>query len=106
MFSAVEDFSFLNQITSIEKIVRNYRTLFDWVKKTKKPLFVLRRNVPDVVVVDVGWLKNLEEKLNQAEEERILGMAKGAEKELKAGKAKVLTSLANLWEKTAPKKKN
>lgn len=93
---AVEDFSFLNQITSVEEIVRNYRALFDWVKKTKKPLFVLRRNVPDVAVVDVGWLKNLEAKLNQAEEERILEMAKGVEKEFRAGKAKVLTSLANL----------
>lgn len=76
------------QVASAREIQRNYRKLFDRVKKTKKPLVILRNNKPDVAIVDFEDWEELE---------AIRSVIEGY-KEARSGKAKVLSSLAALWQ--------
>lgn len=73
---------------SVREIQRNYRKVFDLVKKTRRPIVVMRNNKPDVAIVDVKRLERLEavaEVLRSREESR-------------SGKAKILKrSLVDLW---------
>lgn len=55
------------QITSARDIQRNYRKLFDSVKKTRKPLFVMKGTDVEVVIVDP---KSYEEMQRSLEEKR------------------------------------
>ena len=89
----------LPKTASVQDIQRNYRKLVDEVKTTRNPLFVLRNNNPEVVIVDVeSW--NAITKRSRAEEERqALEAIRIFEKERKAGKLKVLKgSLADLMD--------
>lgn len=86
----------LEQIVSVEDIVRNYRAIFDRVKKFKKPIVVLRRNKPDVAVVDIEWLRQTEAKLQVIDETEALKIISEGNKEYKRGKTKVLKSVASL----------
>lgn len=72
--------------TSSREIQRNYRQLFNKVRKTKKPLIVMRNNKPDVAIIDMERLEELE----------AIASVMKSYKEIKTGKAKILTSLANL----------
>lgn len=92
----MSDLSILEQITSVEELIRNYRTIFDKVKKTKKPLIVLRRNRPDIALVAIDWLREVEDRLREAEEETVLAIIGEGRKEFKQGKAKVLKSITTL----------
>lgn len=95
----MSDLSILDQITSVEEIVRNYRAIFDKVKKSGKPIIVLRRNIPDIALVTVDWLKETEKKLNQSEEEKALHLIREGKKEFKQKKAKILKSITSLMKK-------
>lgn len=72
--------------TSARDVQRHYRKLFDTVRATKQPLVVMRRNRPDVAIVDVKYLEELE----------AVGSVMRSLKEVRQGKAKRLRSLANL----------
>lgn len=74
------------ETTSSREIQRNYRQLFDKVRKTKKPLIVMRNNKPDVAIIDMERLEELE----------AIASVMKSYREIKTGKAKILTSLANL----------
>jgi prevent-host-death family protein len=54
----------LPQMVSARAIQRDYRKLFDRVKRTKKPLIVMKNNKPDVAIVDLSMLGDLEVKQN------------------------------------------
>lgn len=72
--------------TTGKQLQRNYRKIFDEVKKSKEPVIVMRNNKPDVAIVDVTeW----------EEEQAILEVLKSKE-EIKAGKGKTLKSLKDL----------
>lgn len=73
-------------VTSVRQIQRNYRQLFDKVRKTKRPLIVLRDNKPDVAIIDVKKLEELE----------AIDSVLRSYKQIKMGKAKLLTSLSDL----------
>lgn len=88
--------SILRQLVSVQEVARNYRAIFDRVKKTKKPIIVLRRNIPDVALVDVNWLEEVEKELQELEEERVLRIVTEGRKEFKEDKAKVLKSITSL----------
>ena len=89
----------LDQLASVEDVARNYRALFDKVKATKKPVVILKRNVPEVAIIDISWLKRVEKKLRKIEEERILTIVEKGRKEFKKGKTKVLKSIVPLMGK-------
>ena len=74
------------EFTNSRQIQRNYRKLFDQVKKTKKPLIVMRKNKPDVAIVDIGKLEELE----------AINTVLASFKEAKKGKAKELKSFVDL----------
>lgn len=92
----MDNFSILDQIISVEEMVRNYRAIFDKVKKSKRPMVVMRRSIPDVALVDVGWLRDAAEKLREIEEEKIMRIVKEGREEYKKGKTKVLKSIVSL----------
>lgn len=73
-------------LASSRDIQRNYRVLFDRVKKTKRPLLVLQNNKPDVAIIDVSKFEELE----------AVSSVLRSLKEIKQGKTKLLNSLADL----------
>lgn len=46
--------------TTIREIQRNYKKVFEMVKRTKEPVVVIKNNKPDIALVDVGRLQELE----------------------------------------------
>lgn len=71
---------------SARDIQRNYRRIFDDVKKTKETVFVMKNNKPEVAIVDAKKLEEME---------AILAVLESRE-EARAGKVKVLRSLKDL----------
>lgn len=73
---------------SARDIQRNYRKIFDDVKKTKETVFVMKNNKPEVAIVDAKKLEEME---------AILAVLESRE-EARAGKAKMLKgSIKDLW---------
>lgn len=46
--------------TTAREIQRNYRRIFDFVKKTKEPVVVMKNNKPEVVIVDAKKLVEMQ----------------------------------------------
>ncbi len=88
--------SVLNQIISVEEMIRNYRTVFDRVKTTRKPMIVMRRNRPDIALIDVDLLTKIEEKLQAFEEQQITHIVQEGRNEFKKNKTKALKSISSL----------
>lgn len=88
--------SIFNQIVSVEEMIRNYRFIFDKVKSTGKPIIILRRNRPDVALINIDWLEKTERKLKQFEEENMIKIVNEGRKEWKKGKVKVMKSISTL----------
>ena len=80
-------FSFPKTTTGKE-LQQQYRQIFDRVKKNKEPIIVMRNNKPDVAIISVEQLEEIE---------AVLALLKSRE-ESKKGKIKVLEgSLVDLW---------
>lgn len=79
---------------SVSDIQKNYRRVFDRAKKTKEPVIVLSNNKPDVVIMDIESLDDLNRKLEALEIEDTLRAVEEGERELKEGKTKTAASLA------------
>ncbi|MBI2268029.1 MAG: type II toxin-antitoxin system Phd/YefM family antitoxin [Candidatus Blackburnbacteria bacterium] len=74
--------------TSAREIQRNYRKIFDRVKKTKEPVVVMRNNKPEVVIVNYKKLEEME----------ALDSVFRSVEQIKKGEAKLLKgSLVDLW---------
>lgn len=48
------------KMTTAREIQRNYRKIFDEVKKTKEPVVVMKNNRPEVVIMDVKKLAEMQ----------------------------------------------
>lgn len=81
---------------TIREIQRNYKKIFEQVKKTKQPVIVVKNNKPDVAVVDVQTFEAMSRKLEEFEIEKALRSVKLGMKEDKLGKTKTFKSLARL----------
>lgn len=46
--------------TTAREIQRNYRKIFDFVKKTKEPVVVMKNNKPEVAIVDAKKLAEMQ----------------------------------------------
>lgn len=76
------------KITTAREIQRNYRKVFDAVKKTGEPVVVMRNNKPDVAIIDAQKLEEMQAIIEVLQ----------SRKEAKAGKTKLLEgSLEDLW---------
>lgn len=77
--------------TTAREIQRNYKKVFDEVKRTKEPVFVMKNNRPQVAIVDANKL---------GEMEAVIAVLQSRE-EARTGKTKVLKgSLKGLWNET------
>jgi len=74
------------KMTTARDIQRNYKMVFDSVKKTKEPVFVMKNNKPQVAIVDAKKLEEME---------AIIAVLQSRE-EARRGKAKILRSLKDL----------
>lgn len=72
--------------TTAREIQRNYKKVFSAVKRTKEPVFVMKNNRPEVAIVDVKKLEEME---------AILAVLESRE-EVRQGKGKALISLKDL----------
>lgn len=86
------DFS---QIKPISLLPRKYNLLVKEVKE-KGVIVFLRRNHPEVVLVDFSLWQELEKARKENEEKKAIEAINQSEKEFKEGKAKVLKSLKDL----------
>lgn len=79
----------LPRTTTAREIQRNYRKIFDLVKKTKEPVVVMKNNKPEVVIMDAKKLSEMEAILAVLE----------SKADADAGKVKELKgSLKQLWD--------
>lgn len=76
----------LDQLASVSDLQRNYLSLIERVKKLAKPLFLLRRNEPEAVLISVDEYHDLAEKKRLYEEQEALKMIDLFEKDKNAGK--------------------
>lgn len=82
--------------TTIREIQRNYKKVFEQVKKTKEPVVVLKNNKPDVAVIDLDTLGRMDKRLEELEIADALRAVEQGWEEYKAGKTTSAKSLAHL----------
>ena len=81
---------------SVSDIQKDYRKVFNRVKRTKEPVIVLSNNKPDVAIVDYESLEELRTASAEREIKIALKAIKQGEKEYKEGKTIKANSLADL----------
>lgn len=74
------------ETTTAREIQRNYKRIFDYVNRTKKPVVVMRNNKPTVAIVDFKKL----------ERQEAIAAAIKSRLQAESGKAKILTSFSDL----------
>lgn len=84
------------QTAPVHQLQKGYRSLLNQVKKTKQPLFLLKNNYPESVLLDFSYWENWTKVIRQWEEADLNESISLAEQELKEGKIKKLTSLKDL----------
>ena len=84
------------KIVSSKDIQRNYRKIFDEVKKSKEPVVVLTNNVPDVAIIDINKMDELYQKAQKGELIEAMEAINTYNKEKKDKKLKKLTTLSDL----------
>ena len=82
--------------TTVREIQRNYKKIFEQVKKTKEPIVVIKNNKPDVAIVDVKTLEELTKKIEELELQDALRSIEQGEREYREGKTIKADSLADL----------
>ncbi|TAL48574.1 MAG: type II toxin-antitoxin system Phd/YefM family antitoxin [Chitinophagaceae bacterium] len=80
----------LPDTASVQDMQRNYRKLLDRVKLTRAPMFILRNNMAEVVIVDAKSWDEIAKKIAKLEEDELFESVQEARQEFKSGKAKVL----------------
>ncbi len=84
------------QTVTTKDIQRNYRKVFDLAKKTKQPVIVICNSKPDIAIIDLDKLEELE----------ALNKVLHSWTEGRAGKTKILKSLVDLWHEAQKTKRN
>lgn len=80
----------LSNIVSASDIQKNYRKIFNRVKKTKKAVVVMRGNKPEVAVMDMKTLNELQKKIEEIELAQALEAIRITEEEAGSGKLKIV----------------
>lgn len=80
---------------SAREIQRNYKKLFNYVTRTKEPLYLVSNNKPRVVILDVRVFEDMAAEKELTEEEALKIISQG-DREYQEGRTKVLTSLKEL----------
>jgi len=88
--------SIMPRTVSANQIQRNYRSIFNTVKSTQEPTVVLLNNQPDVVIVGVNYLENLQAKIIELEMADAMKAIKNYKEEKAVGNLIELDSLEDL----------
>ncbi len=83
---------------SVSDLQRNYPELLRQLKKSQKPLLVLKNNLLEAVMLTPEAYKMLQEKITEYEEKDTLEAIRIYEKEKKAGKLKKMKRVDELFE--------
>ena len=86
----------LSQTEPISSLPRDYSNLLIRAKKRKEPVIFLKRNKPIGALLSWEFLKELMEVKRKLDKEEALNNILQSEKDYKAGRAKILKSLAKL----------
>lgn len=89
----------VSQLVSISELQRNYASLVERIKRRAKPLFLLRRNEPEAVLISVPVYEELAEKSRLYEEKLAFEAISEFEKEKKAGRLLVAQKPEDLFRK-------
>lgn len=82
--------------TTVREIQRNYKRVFEEVKRTRNPVIVLKNNKPDVAIIDMKAFEDLNSRLEELELADALRSIEQGLLEHKSGKTKTAKSLADL----------
>ena len=86
----------LSQLASISDLQRDYNGLIQRIKKFSEPVFLLRRNKPEAVLVSVDVYENLLNEKKKYEETLALLSIKEFETDKKKGKIRAGNSVSDL----------
>ncbi|OGH23598.1 MAG: hypothetical protein A2698_00405 [Candidatus Levybacteria bacterium RIFCSPHIGHO2_01_FULL_42_15] len=89
----------VSQLVSISELQRDYASLVKKIKKMAKPLFLLRRNEPQAVLISVPIYEELLEKKRLYEERLAMEAVVDFEKDKKAGKLLIAKKPEDLFKK-------
>lgn len=81
------------QTAPVHQLQRAYRSLINKAKRYKAPLYLLKNNKPESVLLDFNYWQTF---IKQLEEADLESSIKIAEQELEQGKVKKLFSLKDL----------
>ncbi len=81
---------------SASEVQKNYRKIFNLVKRTKEPVIVLTGNKPDVAIIDYNALEALRKASYEAEIEDTLRVVEEGKKEYRGARTIKANSLADL----------
>lgn len=84
-------------MASISDLQRNYKSLVECVKETRTPLFVLKRNKVEVVLLDKETFKEMARQKRMYEEEQALKAIKIYKREKAKDKLKKMRSTKELF---------
>lgn len=87
----------VSQLVSISELQRDYASLVEKTKKLEQPLFLLRRNEPEAVLISVPAYERLAEKSRLYEEKLAMEAVAEFEKDKKAGRLLVGTKAEDLF---------
>lgn len=86
----------ISNIVSVSELQKDYRKVINKAKRTNKPVLVMCGNDPEVALVDIKVLKEMEERLEELEVEETLRIVEQGRKEYAEGKIVTAKSLADL----------
>lgn len=89
----------MSQLVSISELQRDYASLVERIKKMALPLFLLRRNEPEAVLISVPAYEELAEKGRLYEEKLALEAIAEFEKDRKAGRLLIAKKPEDLFKK-------
>lgn len=88
----------LSNLVSVSEIQKNYRQIFDRVKRTKEPIILMRENKPDIALMDMKTFADLQK--TREEHEVLLDAMSDAhlEQEIKEAEEDVKSGQAVNWD--------
>ena len=83
----------LPQFASVSQLQKNYAQLLETIKEKGSPLFLLRKNKPQAVILDIKLYKAILEQLKKIEEIQALEAINIYRSEKKSGKLKKMENV-------------
>jgi len=88
---------YMPKFFSVSNLQRNYSALLKDIKQSDKPLFILRKNDLEAVILSPKLYQKFVEKLQMLEEKEALLAIKAYKKEKREKKIKRLTNINDLF---------